>query len=67
MMAATPMTAAEKNNLPVLDFIIPGFRNDSNTHPFNIGTSVSKYRFVDLAKTKNPEVIELIGFPSYYF
>jgi len=53
MMAATPMTAAEKNNLPVLDFIIPGFRNDSNTHPFNIGTSVSKYRFVDLANEKS--------------
>jgi hypothetical protein len=53
MMAATPMTAAEKNNLPVLDFAIPGFRNDSNTHPFNIGASVSKYRVVDLAKEES--------------
>jgi hypothetical protein len=50
-MTATPMTAAEKQDLPVLDFVIPKFgKHANNTQPFNNGSDISKYRINDLLK-----------------
>jgi hypothetical protein len=53
MMAAISMTVAEKHGLPVLDFVIPRFGEDSNTHPFNVGANIEKYTVDDLFKKES--------------